>query len=202
MKTLLRDRIRISQLFGVVVFCYYVFGVTIWNSKNIIVENALFVLGTIFIAVGVIGRVWCLSYIAGNKDNILVTNGPYSLCRNPLYLFSFIAASGVGLGTETFTIPFIIFLGFIIYYPFTILREETALRLKFGSEYENYLQTVTTRIIPISRYFSECERIEINPTAFRRGISDLLFFIIFLGIFEFIEMLHVSEMLPSFYHIF
>jgi hypothetical protein len=33
-------------------------------------------------AVASLGRMWCSLYIAGSKDKELITNGPYSLCRN------------------------------------------------------------------------------------------------------------------------
>ena len=44
-------------------------------------------IGIILIMVGIIGRTWCAMYIGGNKLNRLVTEGPYSLTRNPLYVF-------------------------------------------------------------------------------------------------------------------
>jgi protein-S-isoprenylcysteine O-methyltransferase Ste14 len=35
-------------------------------------------------------RLWCSLYISGYKNSQLITSGPYSLCRNPLYFFSFV----------------------------------------------------------------------------------------------------------------
>jgi protein-S-isoprenylcysteine O-methyltransferase Ste14 len=50
--------------------------------------------GVLFIGAAVLGRIWCALYIAGRKNTDLCIDGPYSICRNPLYLFSFFGAVG------------------------------------------------------------------------------------------------------------
>jgi len=50
--------------------------------------SCLFFAGTLLAGVAVTGRAWSLMYISGKKNASLVTVGPYSLCRNPLYFFS------------------------------------------------------------------------------------------------------------------
>lgn len=49
-------------------------------------------LGLIAIMICIFGRASCSLYIGGRKKQEIVSNGPYSLCRNPLYVFSFIGA--------------------------------------------------------------------------------------------------------------
>lgn len=61
-------------------------------------------LGLIAIMVCVLGRAWCSLYIGGRKKQEIVTCGPYSLCRNPLYVFSFIGAFGIGAQTGSLTV--------------------------------------------------------------------------------------------------
>ena len=196
MKTL-KNRIRLSQYFGVGLFLFYFFGSSVWTSKNA-VEETLFLIGTILIAVGVTGRAWCLGYIAGKKKKVLLKYGPYSLCRHPLYFFGLLGALGVGLSTQTLTIPLIIFVAFVTYYPSVMKKEEKELYAIFPSEFEDYAKKIP-RFIPSLSKFSELEKIEISSIAFRRGISDLIYFIIFPALFEFIEMIREAGWIPTYY---
>src|SRR5262245_44567857 len=43
---------------------------------------------TLFL-LGAATRWWATLYIGGTKNKVLATMGPYSLCRNPLYLGTF-----------------------------------------------------------------------------------------------------------------
>ena len=44
--------------------------------------------GLVLILVCILGRTWCTLYIGGLKKRELVTAGPYSVVRNPLYVFT------------------------------------------------------------------------------------------------------------------
>lgn len=199
---IVKKRIKISQFLGVIVFGYYLLGASYWGLKSALVGDALFFLGTVMVAVGVLGRAWCLSYIGGNKRNLVIQHGPYSLCRNPLYLFSFIGAIGIGLATKTLVFPLIVFTVFVVYYPLVIKKEEAELKLKFGIEFENYMKTTRSRIIPSFRGYAGLERTEINLRSFRKGVFELIFFIIPLGIFPLLETLHAMGSVPFFYYIY
>lgn len=199
---IVKKRIKITQFFGVIVLAYYLLGASFLSLNIPLLGEALFFVGTIMVAIGVLGRAWCLSYIGGNKRNMVIQNGPYSLCRNPLYLFSFIGATGIGLATKTFTFPLVIIMVFVIYYPLVIKKEEAELKLKFGTEFENYMQKTPTRIIPSFQGYAGLERTEINLRSFRKGIFELIYFIIPLGIFPIVETLHAMGMMPFFYYIY
>jgi protein-S-isoprenylcysteine O-methyltransferase Ste14 len=62
---------------------------------------AMFLLGCLMVGLATIVRVWCALYIAGYKDDVLVTEGPYSICSNPLYFFNFLEGTGVGFCSES-----------------------------------------------------------------------------------------------------
>ena len=56
--------------------------------------------GILLVALGLtsaaaVGRLWCSLYIAGYKKSCLVTDGPYAMCRNPLYFFSMLGVWGI-----------------------------------------------------------------------------------------------------------
>ena len=50
---------------------------------------------------------WSSLYIAGRKGRELVTVGPYSTCRNPLYFFSIVGAAGMGAQSGSLTLGLI-----------------------------------------------------------------------------------------------
>ena len=41
-------------------------------------------------------RLWATLYVGGRKGRVVVCEGPYSLCRNPLYLGTFLLAASTG----------------------------------------------------------------------------------------------------------
>jgi len=102
------------------------FSQSYWEQKRII-SDTFFLIGVILVGIATVGRLWCLLYISGYKTETLITTGPYSACRNPLYFFSLLGGVGVGLASETLTIPLVILIGFALYYPFVIRAEEKKL---------------------------------------------------------------------------
>ena len=52
------------------------------------ISIALKIVGFILILIGGFGRLWSSLYIEGNKNEKLISGGPYSMMRNPLYIFS------------------------------------------------------------------------------------------------------------------
>ena len=59
------------------------------------------VAGFVCVALACLGRIWCSLFIAGHKDEVLVTTGPYAHCRHPLYSFSMVGALGLGLASKS-----------------------------------------------------------------------------------------------------
>ena len=70
----------------------------------VLLRGALDLLALLTIVAACLGRVWCSVFIAGRKDAELVTNGPYALCRHPLYTLSLLGGVGLGLATHSFTL--------------------------------------------------------------------------------------------------
>ena len=162
-----------------------------------LVEESLMLCACFFAGVGAFGRVWCALYIAGRKDQKLIREGPYALCRNPLYFFSLLGAVGVGLACESFTVPILIAAGFALYYPSIILREEKRLREIFGVEYDDYRRK-TPSFFPKWANGKTGEPAEwtVNPRVFRRAITDAVWFIWLIGLIEFASACHEVGWLP------
>lgn len=181
---------------------------TMWLLASLAVDSwwgegsptglTLFFVGCLFTGIGVIGRVWCLSYIAGHKTHELLTDGPYSLCRNPLYFFSLVAAVGVGLSSCTLTFPLLVIVGFGLYYPGVMKSEANRLAERHGDIYQGYQQT-TPVLLPSHKHFRESNERMIQSRAFRRGLFDTFWFFAALGLMHAFAELHHSGALPAWY---
>ncbi len=123
--------------------------------------------GLICVLVAILGRLWCGIYVFGRKSKELVTDGPYSLCRNPLYIFSFLGGLGVAAQTGSIAVAVIFSLGFWSCYYQVIRAEEKRLLTLYGSEYELYCDSVP-RLLPRLQGYRTCERLDVPVRAFSR----------------------------------
>ena len=171
------------------------------TSKWDITGSFLFLSGTFLVGIATIGRVWCSMYISGYKSKSLITTGPYSLCRNPLYCFSFLGGVGVGLATETFTIPFLVIIVFVLYYPTVIQREQKRLSQLHNDKYKEYCDK-TPCFLPSLSNFNEPAEYLSNPIIFRRSIFDNLGFIWLVGVARLISGLHHANIIPSYFSLY
>lgn len=101
-------------------------------------HEALELCGFLFIALAIAGRVWSALYIAGRKKTELVESGPYSLSRNPLYLFTFLGTFGVGLQFGGVSFALLALLFTIAVFHLVVRREEHFLEEAFGEAYRSY----------------------------------------------------------------
>ena len=166
-----------------------------WETRSYLVGATLFFLGCGLAAVGAMGRLWCSLYIAGYKNAALITSGPYSICRNPLYFFSMVGFVGVGMVSETITLPACMFVLFMIYYPAIIRSEERRLAQLHGAGYADYVRT-TPRFWPRFSQLQEPAEYLTRPVVFRRHIFSAMWFVWLIGLLEAIEALHESKILP------
>ncbi|MDP0494625.1 MAG: isoprenylcysteine carboxylmethyltransferase family protein [Verrucomicrobiota bacterium JB024] len=173
------------------------FSSSFWDPLSRLFSESLFALGVALAGVGVIGRVWCFSYISGRKQSQLITQGPYSLMRNPLYFFTMIGAVGIAFTSEMLLPPLVVMTLFAVSYPSVIRQEERALRRVHGAAFDRYCET-TPRFWPSFSNYDEPDEVLLNPRAFRRGLQDVIWFIVACGTFEILEGLHESGLLPVF----
>jgi protein-S-isoprenylcysteine O-methyltransferase Ste14 len=166
-----------------------------WELHHGDVATFLYSAGLALAAIGAVGRIWCSFFISGRKDGQLVTEGPYSISRNPLYVFSCIGLVGVGLTTETLTYPVLFLAIFGLYYPGITAREERRLEELFGEAYRQYRQRVP-RFWPRLELYSEPASWSSNPRLFRRHILSDIWFVWIAAIIELIEGFRNMGVLP------
>src|SRR5262245_44407085 len=153
------------------------------------------VLAFFFLTVAALGRVWCSAYISGRKNHELVTDGPYSLSRNPLYFFSLFGYLGAGLAFEKLTVAFVfVILFWLLHWP-TILSEDAKLRAKFADEYNQYAKAVP-RFWPRIRRMTLPEHVTFSPRTFNRSVLHCGFMMLIFMLGHIIEYFQNVGVIP------
>jgi protein-S-isoprenylcysteine O-methyltransferase Ste14 len=194
-----RLRISITWIYTLCIAVLAIFGESRYQTS--LLGKVLFTLGGSLAAVGAFGRLWCSLYISGYKNNTLISEGPYSLCRNPLYFFSFIGALGIGFSTGNFTVPVLIFAGFAIYYPMVVSGEEARLTVLHGERFQSYRQS-TPAFFPRFAAFRESGEYVVRPKIFRKDICDAIWFIWAVCILQLIAALRALTYIPTLFNLY
>jgi protein-S-isoprenylcysteine O-methyltransferase Ste14 len=196
-----RWRIRTSVLAGVTFLALMAVTSSQLEEDAPIVSALVFFVGLILVGIASVGRLWCSLYIAGRKTRRLVTEGPYSVSRNPLYFFSLVGFAGVGLASETVSVPLTLIIAFGLYYPTVIRAEERRLHALHAAEYEQYTNS-TPRFFPAFGRLVEPETFAVNPRVFRRHVIHALVFVWAVGILELFEKLRDLGWIPQVWAIY
>jgi protein-S-isoprenylcysteine O-methyltransferase Ste14 len=153
--------------------------------------------GISLIGVAIVGRLWCTLYIGGRKAAELVQDGPYSISRNPLYVFSAIGAAGAGAQTGSVTIAF--FFGVVTAVSFLLVarREERLLSSIFGDSFAAYCARVP-RFFPRFSLYRDSATVTVVPKRLYTTFIDSLVFFTAFPFFELIEWLQLHHYLPIF----
>lgn len=194
-----RMRIPLSRALVVAIAFAVLFNGSYWARAGLMFGDLLTSAGLVLIGIATVGRLWCNLYIVGYKNRQLLTTGPYSISRNPLYFFSSVGAVGVGFMSESLIITATVALLFAATYPRVILAEEARLATLHGDAWTQYVARVP-RFWPKFSQLSEPEQYGIFPREFRRHLSDALWFSWAAAIMLLIETLHDGGWLPIFWH--
>lgn len=147
------------------------------------------------IVLSIVGRAWCSLYIGGRKKAEVVSTGPYSLSRNPLYVFSYVGAFGVGAQSGSMVIATLFVLIAVVVFHFTIAKEEAWLTAEFGDAYRDYMAR-TPRCGPDFSKWRDEESLSVRPRFFLTTIRDGLVFLLAIPIFEGLEWAQTVGWLP------
>src|SRR5690606_27834472 len=93
------SRFQRRRRFAVAILVAGLFAALLFVRSPVTIDNGLHeyveAFGGAAILLAILGRTWCTLYIGGRKSAEIVRGGPYSVTRNPLYVFSTIGAAGI-----------------------------------------------------------------------------------------------------------
>ncbi len=130
------------------------------------------------------------------KSKKVISYGPYSIVRNPLYLFSFLGFVGAGLAFGSIIITLLLVITFAITHIPIILYEEKKLIGIFGDEFRDYMKRVPRFIPRLSKVDNPKEAI-FRPKQFSKSVRDATLIILSYGIIKILIWLHNKDILPN-----
>ena len=151
--------------------------------------------GIVAIVVCIVGRTWTSLYIGGRKIEQFVTEGPYSVMRNPLYFFSILGAAGAGAQLGS-VVAGLVFggLAWLVFYV-VVLQEEQVLAERYGSAFAAYMAAVP-RIFPNPSLWRDVPTLTVMPPKVIRTFGDAMFMLLSVPVAELFEQLQNHGLLP------
>jgi protein-S-isoprenylcysteine O-methyltransferase Ste14 len=131
-------------------------------------------LAWLVVGAATLGRIWCSVFVAGRKDAVLVTAGPYALCRHPLYTLSIVAAAGLGIGSGSIALTLLAVVVVASLVGRAARAEERFLLSLHGTRYADYMAT-TPRFRPRLAAIEAAqppEKLEIQPRVLWKSFLD------------------------------
>ena len=193
--SLRKKRIALVRMSAIPVIFLAVFVRPGWSRESTLafwVELA----GYLFLLSGLTVRIWSIFYIGGRKSHALVTEGPYSICRNPLYLGTFLLTIGVGLCFENILMLIAVFLILVPVHFLTAKLEERHLLELFPAAYPEYARQVPRFWPKFSNYQSH-ESITVHIRVIRRIAIDTMGVLLLPEIEDLLEVLHQHNIIPT-----
>ncbi len=134
---------------------------------------ALYTAGSLLLLSAVVVRFWCYVYNSGTRTKTVITQGPYSLCRNPIYLCSIGVAASIGLLAESVVLAVVFAACAMLFYAHIIKGEEAKLSAIHGATYTDYLDS-TSKYLPRFQRLSPGVIKEVPGKTLMRKIPKLI----------------------------
>jgi protein-S-isoprenylcysteine O-methyltransferase Ste14 len=165
-----RPRFRQVRLAAVPLLALFLVSGSAWQGLPFL-RAMIEALGVLMIVAAVLIRLWATLYIGGRKNATVVRDGPYSICRHPLYLGSVVGAFGLGLMFGSLVLSVLAGLVALAILSATAAREERVLAASFGADWVDYAARVP-RLVPALRLFRTPPEVTFRPVGLRRGLLD------------------------------
>ena len=192
--SLRKNRIALVRASFVPVVFLAIFVRPRWTTESTI-AFCIELAGYLFLLGGLAVRMWSMLYIGGRKSHELVTDGPYSICRNPLYVGTFLLAIGAGLCFENLLMLAAVFVILVPTHVLAAHLEERHLLELFPDSYPDYAAKVPRFWPSVSNYRSK-ETVTVNVRAIRRIAADTVGVLLLPEIEDLLELLHDHGLVP------
>lgn len=138
-----------------------------------LLEAALEFMGWLCFWSGALMRWWATLYIGGKKNRRLLVHGPYSICRNPLYVGSFLLAMSIAFFLHSVIFGIGVVLAAPIYFLITVPWEESQLARRFEKEFASYRERVP-RVVPNVGLFKSPPHFLVSAKGLRAELGNSL----------------------------
>ena len=129
-------------------------------------------LGFLLVALACLGRMWCSVFIAGHKDELLVTSGPFAQCRHPLYACSILGALGLGLTSRSALLCALVVVLIAALVVYAASCEEQFLADAFPEEFKAYVAATPNKWWPMFRRSPMPEHLDVRPAVYWKAFLD------------------------------
>ena len=194
-KKLNKSRIRDSKIIFLLMFLLIFFTESLIPYETAMHESIEF-FGYFLIAICALGRLYSSAFLGGFKNQSLITYGPFSIVRNPLYFFSLVGITGVALISAHIVLIVALPVLFTVIYQFLIRREEAFLLETFGAEYKAYMKS-TPRLLPNLRLYNAPDAIKVKPKFLNNAFRDAIWWFAAFPLLELIEYVRELHILPT-----
>lgn len=166
---------------------------------GLLADGYIDLLAWLIVIGGSLGRIWCSVFVAGRKDAVLVTNGPYALCRHPLYALSIGVAAGLGLATHSIALTLLAVVVVWLLVSQAARSEERLLQTLHGAAYTDYMARVR-RFMPRLSALPAAhppERLEIQPRVLWKAFLDAGSIVLLLALIIGTRLLREAQFTPT-----
>lgn len=188
-----RHRINLIRCGAAVIVLFLLLARPLWGGRA---HEHIESFGFCLVLVCVAGRMWSILYIGSRKNRALTTIGPYSITRNPLYLFSTIGAVGIGLIFGSIVVALVLGLFSYLAFTMTATREADHLAVLFGSEFEAYAKR-TPLFWPKFSLYQDAPDVAFSTHALKRTFLDGVLFLAIFPLMEGLEYIQELSVLPA-----
>ncbi len=170
---------------------------TSWNDGSVVPEAMVWA-GAVLIALAIGGRMWTRIFLGHRKAWQVVSDGPYSIVRHPLYMFSIIGTVGIGAQSESLVMMLAIVLPVSLTLYWMTGIEEADLTLRFGEAYRAY-QARTPRFWPKPSLWTPSQVTSIDYKMVARTLCESSLMALAIPIFIGLRSAHAAHLIEVLY---